>query len=129
MGLKMTLPRECNNLQYEFKDAYWSITEIAYDTEFCYFVLACYPSREHKLIHGESMPEPVLPIGGVISNIIQTELYRWKGTFAITDIFPEYIPLDSNKQKTTIYNFIKAFTARLYINFEDVFEDDNSKEA
>lgn len=122
MGLKMTLPRECNNIYTEFKDAYWALSEIAYDMDNCYFVLSAYPSREVKLLNGSMLPESPLPIGGVVSNIVKAELYRWKGTFDIQNIFPEYIPLNADVQKTMIYNFIKGYTR---LPFEDVFEDDN----
>lgn len=121
MGLKLTLPKECNNLYCNIQDAYWSLSDIAYDTNSCYFVLTAYPSREHKLMNGMTLPTPTLPIGGLISNIMKADLYRWKGTFPILDIFPDGIPLDENEQKTKMYNFIKWYTE---LPFEDVFEEE-----
>lgn len=39
----------------------------------------------------------------------------------IKDIFPDGIPLDADKQKTAIYNWVKVYTG---LPFEDVFEEE-----
>ena len=119
MALQLTLPKECNNLYYEFEDAYWYISELGYDTQNCYFMLVAYPNREVRLIDGQLLPSNPLPIGGLTSNAVKGDLYRWRGIFPIADIFPTGIPLDVNQQKTAVYNFIKAYTK---LPFEDVYE-------
>lgn len=119
MGLQLTLPKECNNLYYDFEDAYWYISELGYDTEYCYFNLMVYPNREVRLMDGKQLPSNPLPIGGLSSNAVKGDLYRWKGIFPIIDIFPNGIPINSNEQKTAVYNFIKAYTE---LPFGDVYE-------
>ena len=119
MALQLTLPKECNNLYYEFVDAYWFIDEISYDTQDCYFNLLVFPNREVRLANGKYLPSNPLPIGGVSHNVVRGEIYRWNGMFPIVDIFPNGIPLDVNQQKTAVYNFIKAYTK---LPFGDVYE-------
>lgn len=40
-------------------------------------------------------------------------LYNWKFMARIRDIFPEGIPLDADKQKTAIYNWVKVYVVIL----------------
>ena len=119
MALQFTLPKECNNLYYEFVNAYWYIDDISYDTVNCYFNLLVFPNREVRLANGNLLPQNPLPIGGVPYNVVKGDIYKWKGIFPIADIFPTGIPLDVNQQKTAVYNFIKAYTK---LPFEDVYE-------
>lgn len=120
MGLKLTLNKENNRLYTDFLDAYWAIDGITYSTQYMAFALICYPSRGAKMQHNVPMPPSTLPIGGVGIEVYGTELYRWQTQLAITDIFPDGIPLGENKQKTTIYNWIKGYTS---LPFEDVLEE------
>lgn len=125
MGLKMTLGKELNALAYEFKDAYWAITDLSYDTKACYFRLRAYPNREAKLAHLTQVPVSYLPFGCAVSPVVNCVLYNWDAIFEIASVFPTGIPLDENQQKTMVYNFIKAYSKKLNIFFEDVFEEDN----
>lgn len=109
MRLIMTLPADCNSLGCEFADAYWSITEVGYDMENCYFVLDVFPSKDHKYINGATINQTSLKVGGATSTIFNTLLYRQKGPVPIKEIFPTGIPLDPNIQKTTLYNWIKSY--------------------
>lgn len=126
MGLKMTLPRECNHLGYTFEDAYWAISELSYDTKNCYFRLSAYPSREAKLINLSPLNPTTLPIGSSSYPVVNCSLYLWEAIIPIVDIFPDGIPLDENSQKTSIYNFIKDYMKKknYSIPFEDVFEEE-----
>lgn len=119
MGLQLRLPKESNNLYFDFDNAYWYLTELGYDTDNCYFCLTAFPTREIRLAQGTLLPENPLPIGGVASNCVKADIYRWRGIFPTADIFPNGIPLDSNVQKTYVYNFIKAYTG---LPWADVFE-------
>lgn len=123
MGLQFTLPKECNNLYFDFEDAYWYLSELGYDTENCYFLLVAYPNREARLAQGTLLPRNPLPIGGVSSISVKADIYRWRGIFPTVDIFPNGIPLDANEQKTVVYNFIKAYTG---LPYEDVFEEEQT---
>ena len=126
MGLKLTLPKECNHLDYEFKDAYWSISELSYDTKNCLFRLSAYPTREAKLANLSPLAPTLLPVGSSAYPVVNCELYLWEAIIPVQSIFLNGIPLDENEQKTSIYKFIKAYTR---LPFEDVFEDDNQEEA
>lgn len=123
MGLKMTLPKECNHMNYTFENAYWSILDLSYDTKTCFFRLKAYPSREAKLSDLAPLNPTILPIGSSSYPLVNSSLYLWEGIFSINDIFPTGIPLDENQQKTAIYKFIKEYTE---LPFEDVFEEDNN---
>jgi hypothetical protein len=123
MGLKMTLAKENNHLNYDFINAYWSISELSYDTQNCYFRLKAYPSREAKLSDLSPLATPTLPMGGASYPVVNCSLYLWEAIIPIVNIFPDGIPLDENEQKTAIYKFIKEYTE---LPFEDVFEEDNN---
>ena len=125
MGLKMTLPKECNHLDYEFKDAYWAVTDLSYDTKNCFFRLRAYPSREAKINDLTPLAPTLLPIGTSAYPVINSCLYLWEAIIPVMSVFENGIPLDENQQKTMVYNFVKAYTR---LPFEDVFEDDNIEE-
>ena len=97
MGLQMTLEARYNHMATDFIDAYWKITTLTYDTDYAYFYLKAYPSRESSV------------------------LYQWGGIVSIQTVFPTGIPLDSNQQKSAVYNWIKAYTK---LPFTDVFEEE-----
>ena len=119
MGLQLTLEKDKNQLYYTFTDAYWAIKEIRYTTEYLYSKLICYPSREASHQQGEKVSS-ALSIGGAYLPIIECALYQWEFAFKIADVFPNGIPLPEDEQKTTIYNWIKAYTG---LNFIDVLEE------
>lgn len=119
MGLQLTLSKDDNCLKYEFIDAYWAVMDLSYDTNYCYFRLKAYPSREAKLQELTPLPHPSLPMGTQSQPLVKSELYVWEGIFLISDIFPNGIPLDSDQQKTAVYNFIKNYTE---LPWADVFE-------
>lgn len=123
MGLKLTLGKETNRLYHDFIDAYWAVTSISYDTDRVWFTLSCFPTRDSKLKNLATIETPSIGFGAVSPSVVGSELYRWDGVFNITDIFPQGIPLSSDDQKTTIYNFIKRYTE---LPFEDVFEEDQA---
>ena len=124
MGLKLTITKEQNHLYTDFIDAYWAIEELSYDTDNCYFRLAAYPSREAKKMNLVPITDKSFPVGTSAQPVTSTMIYRWEAIIAIKDIFSSYLPLDSNVQKTMIYNFIKAHTGMPFI---DVFEEENNK--
>lgn len=119
MGLCLTLNKEKNKMHYDFIDAYWSVDNISYSTSVCLFDLNAYPTRDAKLANRTFHEDPSIGYGGS-DPYVDCILYTWNGVFAITDIFPNGIPLDENSQKTAIYNFVKAYTG---LPFEDVFEN------
>ena len=120
MGLQMTLPKGKNHMDVEFIDAYWAITELNYDMIGLHFKLACYPSREARLLEGTNIEEPSIGGYGLCPPIYNPELYSWSPFFRIEDVFPDGIPLGRDAQLTQIYKFIKEYTG---LPFEDVFED------
>lgn len=119
MGLQLTLSETNNSLKYEFKDAYWAVMDLSYDTSAVYFRLKAYPSRDSKIAQLTDLPAPTLPVGSQSHPVVSSELYIWEGIFPIVDIFPNGIPISSDEQKTMVYNFIKAYTK---LPFEDVYE-------
>lgn len=125
MGLQLTLSSSNNHLNYEFKDAYWAISDIRYDTKNCFFKLKAYPSRDAKLQQLSLLPKSSLPVGSAVRTAIDCVLYGWEGIFPIEDMFPSGIPLDENAQKTRIYNVIKYYTE---LPFMDVFEEESTTE-
>lgn len=118
MGLKLTLPADKNPMYHEFVDAYWAISDPNYSMEEIAFVLEAYPSRDAKLLNGKPMESSSIGFGSG-GDIYSTRLYVWIVRQRITSIFPNGIPLDKDVQKTTIYNWIKAYTR---LPFQDVFE-------
>lgn len=120
MGLKMTLSLDKNHLYNEFVDAYWAITELVYDFDTLHFKLACFPSREARLLDGTKIEEPSIDGYGFCQPVYRPELYSWSPYFGIEEVFPEGIPLGRDAQLTQIYTFIKEYTG---LPFEDVFED------
>ena len=120
MGLSYTLQSNCNHLYTEFRNAYWAIDDLSYDTERCFFRLKAYPSREARAKHLSPLSAPAIKIGASSSPVVNSELYLWEGIFPIGDIFPEGIPLSSDEQKASVYRWIKEYTG---IPFGDVFEE------
>ena len=120
MGLQMTLPKDKNHMDVDFIDAYWAITELNYDMVGLHFKLACYPSREARLLEGTKIEEPSIGGYGLCQPVYNPELYSWGPYFSINSVFPEGIPLSRDAQLTQIYNFVKEYTG---LPFEDVFED------
>lgn len=97
-----------------------------YSTTDMTFYLYAYPSREAKLAYLQPGvqqividPETGGKLGGPTSDVYNPRLYCWQGASAISDIFPDGIPVDADAQKTAIYRFIKAYTL---LPFEDVLE-------
>lgn len=119
MGLKLTLPKEKNELYTDFPDAYWCVRNIAYSTDEVGGELLCYPSRDASQKQGQRMEDPYLQIGGPHNDYVDAVLYNWQFMARIRDIFPYGIPLDADQQKTAIYNWVKNYTG---LPFEDVFE-------
>ena len=120
MGLSLTLTKEQNTLYHDFENAYWAINDLSYDTTSCYFRLNAYPSREAKLKNLTTLENPTIGFGSSGSKVVNSILYTWEVQLAISDIFPNGIPLDSDEQKTTIYEWIKTYTK---LPFEDVLEE------
>lgn len=118
MALQMTLEAKYNHMAIDFKDAYWQLQGLQYDTEFVYLRLQAYPNREACHKGGEFITEH-LPVGGPEHSTFEPQLYCWEGLGTIIDIFPDGIPLDVNAQKAAVYNWIKEYTG---LPFEDVFE-------
>ena len=123
MGLKMTLPKDKNHMATEFVDAYWAITQLSYDIVGVHFKLACFPSRDAKLLDGVAVEDPSIGGFGLCQPIYHPELYSWEPFFRIEDVFPEGIPLGKDAQFTIIYTFIKTYTG---LPFEDVLEGDQT---
>lgn len=124
MGLSLTLSKENNHLAHEFVNAYWSIHDLSYDTQTCFFRLRAYPSREAKKNNMAEMAESTLAIGAQSYPVVNSCIYLWEGIFPIADIFPAGIPLDGDLQKKVLYNFIKKYTAdKFNIHFADVLEE------
>jgi hypothetical protein len=126
MGLKMTLSADNNHMHFDFVDAYWAVEDIMYSTTDMTFYLYAYPSRDAKLAYLQPGvqqividPETDGKLGGPPSDVYNPRLYCWQGASAISDIFPDGIPVDADAQKTAIYRFIKAYTL---LPFEDVLE-------
>lgn len=120
MGLQMTLEAKYNHMATDFIDAYWKITTLTYDTDYAYFYLKAYPSRESSKKEGDFI-EDRLSIGGSEYTNFRPVLYQWGGIVSIQTVFPTGIPLDSNQQKSAVYNWIKAYTK---LPFQDVFEEE-----
>lgn len=120
MGLKLTLSKENNCLCTEFKDAYWVVTNISYSLTAVSFYLICYPSREARHLDNTPITTSSLPIGGPPLSVVKTELYRWRGQFAISSIFPHGIPIKPDDQMRILYSFVKAYTG---LAFDDVLEE------
>lgn len=121
MGLRLTLSKENNSLFTEFKDAYWVVTNVSYSLTSVSFNLICYPSREARHLDNTPLSASSLPIGGASLSVIKPELYRWRGQFAIAQIFPNGIPINPDEQIKTIYSFVKSCTG---LSFDDVLEDE-----
>ena len=119
MGLKLTLEAKYNHMSTDFIDAYWNVSPIKYDTEYIYFYLQAYPSRDASQKSGQFIQDR-LSVGGSEYSTFQPGLYRWETATDIKNIFPEGIPLDPDQQKSAIYDWIKDYTK---LPFEDVFEE------
>ena len=65
------------------------------------------------------MAVPNLPVGGPSLAVYRSELYRWRGQFAIANIFPKGIPINPEEQMRTLYSFVKSYTG---LAFNDVLE-------
>ena len=122
MALSLDLKKEDNHMYIDFKDAYWVIREIAYNTELASFRLVCYPNRESSKMY-LAEPASTFGYGGMTQPTYEPSLREWDGIAKIEEIFPDGIPLGSNAQKTAIYNWIKSYTG---LPFEDVFEEDQA---
>ena len=122
MALSLDLKKEDNHMYIDFKDAYWVIKEIAYNTELASFRLVCYPNRESSKMY-LTEPASTFRYGGMTQPTYEPSLREWDGIAKIEEIFPSGIPLGSNAQKTAIYNWIKSYTG---LPFEDVFEEDQA---
>ena len=120
MGLSLTLSKENNSLFTEFKDAYWVVTNVSYSLTSVSFNLICYPSREARKCDNSPFAAPDLPVGGAMLSVFKPELYRWRGQFAISQLFPQGIPASPDDQMKTIYSFVKSYTR---LPFDDVLED------
>ena len=120
MGLRLTLSKENNSLFTEFKDAYWVVTNVSYSLASVSFNLICYPSREARKCDNTPLATPDLPIGGATLSVFKPELYRWRGQFAISQLFPQGIPVSPDDQMRTIYSFVKSYTG---LSFDDVLEE------
>ena len=121
MGLIMDLPKHCNSLFTDFRDAYWSIDELSYDTSSCYFLLCAYPSRDARKMDLQPLENPTVGFGACGMGVVKSELYRWRAIFPIIDIFPEGIPLSSDEQKARVYDWVKGYTK---LPFKDALEAD-----
>ena len=119
MGLSLTLAKQNNCLFTDFPDAYWVVRDVIYSTTYVSFNLICYPSREARYKDNQDMAIPELPIGSPAIRIFHPELYRWRGQFAIADIFPKGIPISPDEQMRTLYSFVKSYTG---LAFNDVLE-------
>lgn len=122
MALSLDLKKEDNHMYIDFKDAYWVIREIAYNTELASFRLVCYPNRESSKMY-LTEPASTFGYGGMTQPTYEPSLREWDGIAKIEEIFPSGIPLGSNAQKTAIYNWIKSYTG---LPFEDVFEENQA---
>ena len=120
MGLKMTLPSDKNHMATTFTDAYWAVVELRYDFDTLTFTLACYPSREAKLLNGRRIKDPSISVFGSCEPIYSPELYSWTQILFISEVFPLGIPLGRDEQLKALYTYIKTYTG---LPFEDVFED------
>jgi len=119
MGLLLDLPKEKNTMYYDFKEAYWVVENLGYDTTSCGFQLNAYPTREARIMDKNILSNPTIGVGSSGSNVVNSILYTWNVQIAITDIFPNGIPLDSDTQKKAIYEWIKSHTG---LPFTDVLE-------
>ena len=119
MGLCLTLSKDNNCLFTDFPDAYWVVRDVMYSTAHVSFNLICYPSREARYQDNHDMAVPSLPVGGPSLDVYRSELYRWRGQFAIVDIFPKGIPINPDEQMRTLYSFVKFYTG---LAFNDVLE-------
>ena len=124
MGLRLTLSKENNSLFTEFKDAYWVVTNVSYSLTSVSFNLICYPSREARKCDNTPLATPDLPIGGATLSVFKPELYRWRGQFAISQLFPQGIPASPDDQMRTIYSFVKSYTG---LPFDDVLEKEQEE--
>lgn len=122
MALSLDLKKEDNHMYIDFKNAYWVIREIAYNTELASFRLVCYPNRESSKMY-LAEPTSTFSYGGMTQPTYEPSLREWDGIAKIEEIFPSGIPLGTNAQKTAIYNWIKSYTG---LPFEDVFEEDQA---
>lgn len=122
MGLKLTVPKECNYMHYDFENAYWNVTHIMINTEAeeVGFILNAYPSRESAKNEGKVENKEYFSIGTSGNEWLTPVLYTWSGIGKIRDVFPNGIPSDRNGQMTCVYNFVKEYTA---LPFQDVFEE------
>lgn len=127
MGLSLTLPKEKNQLYYDFVDAYWALDQVIYTTDLIDFRLVAYPSREAKLKNYTTLENPSLgnnPGEGFGSangaGTVSCDLYTWHVTLPLSAIFTNgTIPTGKDAQYTAIYNWVKAYTK---LPFTDVFE-------
>lgn len=119
MALQMNLPKDKNQMYFEFPNAYWVIEDLNYTTTAVVFRLNVYPTRESKLMQNHVLENPSVGVGGCL-NVISSRLYTWQAVTEISTIFPSGIPLSEDEQKTAIYNWIKSYTG---LPFKDVLED------
>ncbi len=120
MGFLLPLSKTQNTLYHDFDPAYWAIDDLSYDTTSCYFRVNAYPSREAKQMDKCVLDNPSIGFGSCGNNVVSSILYTWEVQIAITDVFPTGIPLDSDVQKTMIYEWVKSYTG---LPFTDVIED------
>lgn len=118
MGLQMTLTKDKNKLYHDFQDAYWAITDLVYGVDAVSFMLKAFPTREAKLKDKAPQEDPSIGFGEG-DPVVDSALYKWRAQFAITDIFPQGIPIGRDAQYTAVYNWIKAYTG---LPFTDVLE-------
>lgn len=122
MALSMRLPKDKNQLYFDFEDAYWAIDNVFFTTDTVDFSLFAYPNREAKLMNYSILPEPSIGYGSPIgAGSVNSALYQWHVTNDIHLIFPDgSIPAGRDAQYTAIYNWIKEYTE---LPFEDVLEE------
>lgn len=123
MGLSMTLPKDKNQMYFEFEDAYWAIDQLLYTTDLIDFRLVAYPTREAKLKNYTTLENPSIGYGTANgAGTVACGLYTWHVSMDLTIIFPDgVIPAGRDAQYTAIYNWIKEYTQ---LPFEDVFEEE-----
>ena len=129
MGLSLDLPKDKNQLYYDYINAYWAIDQVIYTTEIIDFRLVAYPTREAKLRNYSTLENPSISnskgdrFGSANgAGTVSCDLYTWHVALPITEIFSDgVIPAGKDAQYTAIYNWIKEYTQ---LPFEDVFEDE-----
>lgn len=131
MGLKLTIPKQDNFLDYEFVDAYWKIDNIMFTNmngeSYVSFSLDAYPSRDasKKMLNSIEYSN-VIPIGGTPRIAYEPRLWHWEACFKTLDVFEDGIPTTEAEQKDVLYLFVKQYVYTLSnktVVFGDVLED------